>query len=384
MRKICIVGPSKLFLSGVSYYTIRLANALANENEVSVITFGKLLPKFLFPGKGHVGKPLSELDFAPAIKRAEMNWNSPLSWLRAFKFLRKNNPDILIFQWWTASVGHLYLLLKCYTTLFLHKRIFIEMHEIINPAEETSLPLRLYSSIMCRLIMRNVHLVAHSEADKKQLVELYHIPEKRIWIVPHGPYDHYKKIKKGDARKRLKLREGEFVILYFGLIRKYKGVEYLLAGFNKIPEEAIGNFRLLLVGEVWDDIGLNEKVASSLYKERIALRTEYVPDNDVALYFSAADVVVLPYLRSSQSGVAHIAITYRLPIIVTEVGGLVEALSEYEGTIFIPPADSEAIKTAILGCYETFARGGEKRIAALELTWEEIAKRYGEIIRDAL
>ena len=236
---------------------------------------------------------------------------------------------------------------------------------------------------MCRLIMRNVHIVAHSEADKKLLVELYRIPEGRIVIVPHGPYDHYQKIDKREARERLELREEEYVILYFGLIRKYKGVEYLLEGFDKIPEEGIRNFRLLVVGEVWEDFGLDEKVASSPYKERIALRTEYVPDDDVALYFSAADVVVLPYLRSSQSGVAHIAITYRLPIIVTNVGGLVESLSEYEGTIFIPPADSEAITKAILKCYETFARGGrEKRIAAPELTWEGIAKRYGEIIED--
>jgi glycosyltransferase involved in cell wall biosynthesis len=381
MRKICIVGPSKLFLSGVSYYTIRLANALANENAVSVITFGKLLPKFLFPGRGHVGKALSELDFSPAIQRAEMNWNSPLSWIRAFKFLRKTDSDILIFQWWTASVAHMYLLLKCYTTLFLRKRIFIEMHELVNPAEESSLPLRLYSSIMCRLIMRNVHLVAHSEADKKLLVELYHIPEARIWIVPHGPYDHYQKIDKREARKRLQIREEEYVILYFGLIRRYKGVEYLIEGFEKIPQEKIPAFRLVIVGEVWDDIGLEEKVVFSPYKERIALRTEYVPDDDVALYFSAADVVVLPYLRSSQSGVVHIAITYRLPIIVTNVGGLMEALSEYEGTIFIPPADSEAIKTAILRCYETYARGEEeKRIAAPELSWVGIAKRYEEII----
>jgi glycosyltransferase involved in cell wall biosynthesis len=381
MRKICIVGPSKLFLSGVSYYTIRLANALANENEVSVITFGKLLPKFLFPGRGHVGKALTELDFSRAINKAEMNWNSPLSWLRALNFLRKNNPEILIFQWWTASVGHMYLLLKCYTTLFLRKTIIIEMHELVNPAEESSLPLRLYSSIMCQLIMRKAHLVAHSGADKKLLEELYRIPEERIVIVPHGPYDHYQKINKREARERLQIREEEFVIFYFGLIRKYKGVEYLIDGFNKITEEEIRHFRLFIVGEVWDDVGLDEKVASSPYKDRIVLRTEYVPDEDVALYFSAADVVVLPYLRSSQSGVAHIAITYRLPIIVTEVGGLVESLSEYEGTIFIPPADSEAIKTAILSCYETFAIGEEKKsITTPELSWEGIAKRYEEII----
>jgi glycosyltransferase involved in cell wall biosynthesis len=381
MRKICIVGPSKLFLSGVSYYTIRLANALANENEVSVITFGKLLPKFLFPGRGHVGKALTELDFSRAINKAEMNWNSPLSWLRALNFLRKNNPEILIFQWWTASVGHMYLLLKCYTTLFLRKTIIIEMHELVNPAEESSLPLRLYSSIMCQLIMRKAHLVAHSGADKKLLEELYRIPEERIVIVPHGPYDHYQKINKREARERLQIREEEFVIFYFGLIRKYKGVEYLIDGFNKITEEEIRHFRLFIVGEVWDDVGLDEKVASSPYKDRIVLRTEYVPDEDVALYFSAADVVVLPYLRSSQSGVAHIAITYRLPIIVTEVGGLVESLSEYDGTMFIPPADSEAIKTAILSCYETFAIGEEKKsITTPELSWEGIAKRYEEII----
>lgn len=378
MRKICIFGPSKLFLSGLSYYTIRLANALSRENEVSVITFRKLLPKFLFPGRSHVGKDLSELDFSPSVKTCDVNWNSPRSWLLAITFLRKNDPQVLIFQWWTSAVGHLYLLFKVINRLFLHKKIILEVHEIVNQAEESMFPLRVYSKFVTRVISNNSFALTHSEKDKELFGEIYHFPLKKLWVVPLGPFDHYIKLDKDIARKALGIGK-EFVILYFGLIRNYKGVEYLIEGFNKIKKEGIQKFRLVIVGEVWDDIHLEEMIASSPYRDRIDLRNEYVPDDDVALYFSAADVVVLPYLRSSQSGVAHIAITYRLPLIVTKVGGLIESMSDYGGTSFIPPGDSDAIKDAILRCYETHI-AGRKSIQAPELSWEGIAKRYGEII----
>ena len=373
MTRVCIFGPSKRFLSGLSYYTIRLSNALP---DVTVILFAKLLPEFLFPGKKRVGGNLSDLDFKPDIPLCEVDWNSPLSWFSAFQFIIKNNPEVLVFQWWTSSIGHLYLLFEILNKLFLHKKILIEFHEVVDPLEDSILPIRLYSRFIGRILTKNVFAIAHSEADKNLIFQNYNLPKERIFVIPHGPYDHFNKIDKKEAKKNIGIEE-EFILLYFGLIREYKGVEYLIDAFNKISGTEIEKIRLLIVGEIWDDIDLEKKRECSPHKEKITIRNEYVPDEEVSLFFSASDVVILPYLRASQSGVAHIAITYKLPIIVSKVGGLVESMSEYEGTIFIPPADSEAIKKEIL----SLVNGGFKKdIKSLDLSWDKISKRYQEIL----
>ncbi len=111
--KVCIVGPSKKFLSGISYYTIRLSNALSAEYEVSVLCFRNLLPKFMFPGNKHVGKDLANIGYdkeTPVFNG--MDYNNPLTWYRAYKFLKRERPDVIILQWWTSSVAHMHLLIS--------------------------------------------------------------------------------------------------------------------------------------------------------------------------------------------------------------------------------------------------------------------------------
>jgi glycosyltransferase involved in cell wall biosynthesis len=380
MSKICIFGPSKHFFSGLSYYTIRVSNALAEENEVSVVLFRKLLPKLLFPGRKHVGKDLSDLNLSGEIDERYIDWDSPLSWLRAYHFLRRGNPQILIFQWWTSSVGHIYAIFKLINRLFLHKKIIVEFHEVVDPLEESILPIRIYSRIIGRIITKNITAITHSNADKELIAEKYRLPSKDISVIPLGPFDHFKKINKEEARRRLGITDN-YVILYFGLIRKYKGVNHLVEGFSQIPEEKVRPMRLLVVGEVWDDLGLEELIEASPHRDKISLRDEYVPDDDVSLYFSAADLLVLPYLRASQSGVAHIAITYGIPVITTKVGGLAESMSSYEGATFISPGDPTEIKDEILRCFDISA---SRNIRSSEMGWEDIAKRYAEIFEATL
>ena len=133
-RNICIVGPSKRFLSGISYYTIRLANAMAQEKNVSVICFRQLLPTFLFPGKSHVGKDISSLNFSSGIPVFDgMDYNNPLTWVRAYNFMKEQEPDVVILQWWTSSIAHMQLLLKIFAGLLNKPKIIIEFHEVVDP-----------------------------------------------------------------------------------------------------------------------------------------------------------------------------------------------------------------------------------------------------------
>ncbi len=379
MRNICIVGPSKQFLSGLSYYTIRLANALSTSNNVSVVCLRKLLPQFLFPGREHVGKKISDLEFLPNVTVYDgMDYNSPLSWIRAFHFIKKQNPDVIILQWWTSSVAHMHLVLKMLNILSLKSKLIIEFHEVVDPLEEAILPIRLYSRIAGRLLTHKADAyVTHSNFDKELIASKYRLDEEKIHTIPLGLYDHYKQIDRKKARSALKIKE-KFVILSFGLIRRYKGIPYLIDAFERLPEEVAKNARLLIVGELWEGGDeVVERVAASKRRDQITLMPKYVSDKDIPLYFSAADVIVFPYTRASQSGAAHIAMCYKKPIIVSKVGGLEESMSKYEGTLFIPPGDADAIARALIKCYE---RPIEVKCNLADLGWDTVASKYCDVI----
>ncbi len=375
--KICVVGPSKRFLSGISYYTIRLANALSGSARVSVICFRRLLPEFLFPGHAHVGKNISYLDFSPGIRVFDgMDYNNPVTWYNAYRFLKAEKPDVIILQWWTSSVAHMHLLLKLMGGK-LKSRIIIEFHEVVDPLEEGIIPIRLYSRIMGRLLRRNLNgYIVHSTSDKYLVAKRYDIDPEMIHVIPHGLYDHYGyAVETKKAKALLSIRE-DFVILSFGLIRKYKGIPYLLMAFDQLPESIASRSRLLIVGEIWEcREELLDQISRSRYPKNITLVDEYVPDNMIPVYFGAADVVVLPYTRASQSGIAHIAMTFGKPIIVSEVGGLAESMKKYSGTVFVPPADSDAITRELVACL-----GSEKIYNPPALGWDEISKKYLKVI----
>ena len=378
-KSICIVGPSKLFLSGVSYYTIRLANAMSSEKNISVICFRQLLPTFLFPGKSHVGKTISDMNFSSDISIFDgMDYNNPLTWIQAYLFLKNQKPDVIILQWWTSSVAHMHLLLKFFANLLHKPKIIIEFHEVVDPFEESIIPIRLYSKITGKLLRKNLDAyITHSESDKQLVAKRYSIAPEKIHVVLHGLYDQYGKLLDiKEARKELSIHE-EFVILFFGLIRKYKGIPYLISAFEQLPSKILEKSRLLIVGEIWENRReLLNRIKLSPLHDKITLVDEYIPDEKVNLYFSASNVVVLPYLRASQSGIAHIAMAFGKPVVVSEVGGLKESMANYEGTFFVSPGEIGSLRDAILS-----QLGTEEHYEAPDQKWDKIVNSYIELIQ---
>ncbi|MDQ1276607.1 MAG: hypothetical protein QG610_2185 [Euryarchaeota archaeon] len=352
---------------------------MAEEKSVSVICFRQLLPTFLFPGKSHVGKDISNLNFSSRVSVFDgMDYNNPLTWVRAYSFIKEQKPDIIILQWWTSSIAHMQLLLKMFAGLLHKPKIIIEFHEVVDPFEESILPIRLYSKITGKLLRKNLDAyITHSESDKQLVAERYAIAPEKIHVIPHGLYDQYGELLDiKEARKNLSIND-EFVILSFGLIRKYKGTSYLIRAFEQLPSEVIKKSRLLIVGEIWEDRKeLLDQINASPAHDKISIVDEYVPDDRVNLYFSAADVVVLPYLRASQSGIAHIAMSFGKPVIVSEVGGLKESMAGYEGTFFVPPGDIESIRDAISSLL-----GTGRHYEAPDQKWDKIINCYIELIQ---
>jgi len=189
--RICVIGPSRRFFSGLSAYTICLANALSKSNNVSVALLRNLLPQFLYPGRGHLGRQDYALDLLPGTKTYDgMDWNSPRTWVKAYRFLKQEKPDVIIMQWWTSSVAHMQLFVALANRLSIKARLMLDMHEIADPLEENILPIRLYSRIMGRLLMsRTDAFIVHSTSVGSQVAQVYRVRRNRVFVTPHGLYD---------------------------------------------------------------------------------------------------------------------------------------------------------------------------------------------------
>lgn len=382
-KKICIVGSSKRFFSGLTTHTIFLANGLAKRNQVSVVLLRNLLPRFLYPGKRHVGQTNYLVDFDPGVDVYQgMDWNSPRSWYRAYKFIKKHQPDAIIMLWWTSSVAHMELFLAFANRMKIKTNLILEMHEVVDPLEESILPVRLYSRLAGRMIMKRADaFTTQSSSAKDRVAQIYKLDERRIFVVPVGLYQDYKRPSdKNTSKKELGIEE-EFIILYFGMIRKYKGVPYLVEAFNKLPRDVAQHSRLVIAGEDWgDETSLDDVISSSPYKGQITYRPQFVPDDMIPRYFSAADVVVLPYLRTAGSGVANIALAYGKPIITSDLETMRECLADYEGAMFAPVGDSAAITEKLKEIYAQYKSGKPMLYNPPQNTWDEIARQYEQII----
>lgn len=373
--RVCVIGAGTRFLSGISYYTLYLANALAQPHKVSVILMRQLLPVQLYPGRKRVGMNLTQQEYDPTVRVFNgVDWYWLPSMLRALLFLVQERPDVMVFQWWSGTVLHSYLLLTLVGRL-LKARVIVEFHEVLDTGEAKLRPVAAYVRVVAPLMMRLAHgYVIHSEYDRKLLLRHYNLQKRPIALIPHGPYNHYH-LPDGDRGYRT-APASSCNLLYFGVIRPFKGLEDLIMAFDALPENEIEKYWLTIVGETWE--GWTEPanlIERSRYRDRITFVNHYVSDEEGAQFFSGADVVVLPYHRSSTSGPLHIAMSCGLPVVVTRVGGLIEAVSSYEGAILVPPADPARLQRALL----EVAKLCGKRYSDTH-SWQQTVKRYQTLL----
>jgi glycosyltransferase involved in cell wall biosynthesis len=347
-----VVGSGTLFLSGISVYSVRLANALAERHAVGLMTMRRLLPRKLYPGWKRVGADLTRLERDPTVAFFDgIDWFWLPSMLRGIWFLFRHRPEVLILQWWTGTVAHSYVALALLGRL-LGAKIVVEFHEIIETGEANIPFARGYIRLVAPILMRLAHAFAvHSEFDRQLVVETWRVGRRRpLAVLPHGPHDHYQ-ADPADAAQSVRLREAPADVcnlLFFGVIRPYKGLEHLVRAFEMIPDSEIDRFWLTVVGETWEGWTLpTELIEKSPRRERITFVNRYVTDKELHGHLEGADAVVLPYLRSSLSGPLHVAMGYGLPIVMTDVGGNAEAAQGYEGVLLIPPAEPAPLADAL-------------------------------------
>jgi len=373
-RRVLVVGPGARFLSGITYYTFSLCNALSERVTVSAILMRQLLPTALYPGRARVGASISRLELRPSIPLYDgVDWYWGLSIIMALRFLTRRRPRIMILQWWTGTVFHTYLVLVVLARL-LGARVIIEFHEVLDTGEERIPIVRTYARLLGGALVRLAHgFVIHSEYDRPALEQRYNLGGRPVALIPHGPYTQYRTTD--TARAERDAPASCCNLLFFGTIRPFKGLEDLVRAFDSIPLDEIEGYWLTVVGETWEGWTLpNELIARSRHRDRITFVNRYVRDDEAAAFFAGADAIVLPYHRSSASGPLQVTMSHGLPVVVTRVGGLTEAAGRYEGAIFVLPHDPVALRDAL------------RQVALLKgqhfadpHSWERNVARYEEL-----
>lgn len=378
-RRIMVVGSGTRFLSGISVYTVRLVNTLADAGErVSMMTMRQLLPTRLYPGRDRVGTALTDLGQRSTLPTFDgIDWYWLPSMIRAALFMRRQRPQVLILQWWSGTVLHSYLAL-CILARMVGARVIVEFHEVLDTGEARIPLAAAWSRIVGGAVLRlAAGYTVHSVFDRDLLRSHWRLGDRPIAVLPHGPHDHYQ--RDPGAAETPALREapaGVCNILFFGIIRPYKGLEDLVDAFDGLTDDEVRGYWLTVVGETWEGYTLPaERIATSRHRDRITFVNRYVHDAELDAYLRGADAVALPYRRSSLSGPLHVAMTYGLPIVMTDTGGNAEAAEGYQGIELVPVGDA----AALLACIRGLPGLAGQRFRHPR-SWEATAEAYGQFL----
>lgn len=355
-ERVVVVGSSWFFASGISHYTCLLSSALAQEYDVGALLMRRLVPQRFYPGRDHVGAAVANAVVyppnVPVYDGVDWYWGPSLT--KAFRYLDRQHPTVLILQWWTGAVLHTYLRLARYAAR-RGARIVLEWHEGQDVGEAALPGTRRYvRTLMPRLLALVDAHVVHSSYDLRAIPATYSLGDALVRVMPHGPYHHLVQPRVVPVDT---VASTPFRLLYLGVVRPFKGVEDLVAAFSELDRDQASRFRLSVVGETWEGwMAPDRAIARSPHADLIERVDRYVTDAELTAYVERADAVVLPYHRSSSSGPLHIAMSAGLPVVVTAVGGLVEAVQDYPGALLVPPRDPTALRGALLQLLERRGR----------------------------
>ena len=342
--RIVILGTAWPYRGGLAAFNERLAKQFVDEgHEVEVVTFTLQYPSFLFPGKTQYSSEVAP-DRLKIVR--EMNSCNPLSWIKVGRRLKDAAPDLLISCYWMAFFAPCYGVIQRIVKRNGKTKCIGLVHNMI-PHE----PNILDKLLAPYYVKQTDGFVALSESVVHDIASLDK-EQKPKTFSPHPVYDHYgEKMDRKDACVALGLDEEKRYVLFFGLVRAYKGLDLLLDAFAKVKYE-LKDLQLVVAGEFYEDEDKYfAQIEANGLKDRVVVKNEFVADGDLRKYFGVADLIVQPYRTATQSGVTQVAFHFEKPCLVTNVGGLGEIIHDGKMGYAVDP-QVDAIANSMLDYYQ--------------------------------
>jgi len=403
--KISIFSAFPPFRGGISQFSTKLSESLEKKHELSLITFKKQYPNILFPGKTQYDY-LQNNNLKSKINRLVSTF-SILSYFKTISFIEKEKPSVFLTNYWMTIFAPFMgfvarklpkeiLKIVIVHNLTPHEKRFLTNYWMTIFAPFMGFVARkLPKEILKIVIVHN--LTPHEKrffdkACNSYLLKSYdgfvalsdyvyndlkkYVDEKKIIHIPHPTYDQYgKKVNREKACEKLSIDASKHTFLFFGIIRKYKGLDLLIQAFDRLDD----SFQLIIAGEVYGkDDEIVRLINNNKNKDRILFHNQFIPDDEISTYFSASNYLVLPYRSGTQSGVLAIANHFNLPIIATDIGGLAEVLNFNTDLIIEFPQITAIEQTLILSKEKSTGFSKNEFVASKSTTWDSFSSKLEE------
>ena len=377
MKKIVLIGPVYPYKGGIAHYTSLLYRALTKKFDVELISYKMQYPKFLFKKE--------QRDYRNDMFKVEgaqflINTANPLNLISVAHRIKKLKPDLVLMQWWHPYFAPCYWILE--TVLGKKVKKMFVCHNVF-PHERFPM-----DKLLTKLVLKKADsFIVHSKSDGEDLRTIK--PDAQYRQNPHPTYNAFKirNLTKEQARQELSRNPDEKLLLFFGFVRDYKGLRHLIQAMPILKQNLEG-IRLMIVGAFGQDQEDYLKLIEQCgVQDCIEVIDGYTPDNEVEKYFAACDLVVLPYESATQSGIVQIAYGFDKPVIVTNVGGLPDVVTDKKTGYVVAPQKPDKIADAIIKFYRDGMESefvANVRKEAYRFSWDRLTEKVEELLEVSL
>jgi len=340
-KKIILIGPAYPYRGGNALFVTHTYESLKKHFDVKIYNYKLLYPSILFPGTTQFDESKGQVFDIP--NERVVNSINPFNWFKVAAMLTRENADLVVFDWWHPFFGFCHGVISfLISKKYKNKILFITENVVSHEANSLD---KFLTKIGLSSASKFLVLSGIVEKEVQQFSK-----GKKVYRSELPVYDCYKQVADENIknlRKQFGFEDDSLVLLFFGYVRKYKGLDILIEAFPRILSEH-QNARLLIVGEFYDDPKEYFELIKKLKIEKqVKVINQFVPNEDVGKYYNSADVVILPYRSATQSGILNVAYGFNKPVIVTDVGGLAEFVDEGKTGFVVKPNLPDAITEGV-------------------------------------
>ncbi|MBM3419010.1 MAG: glycosyltransferase [Bacteroidetes bacterium] len=335
-RKLVFFSALPPYRGGIAQFSQRLLKELETSFNLVAFTFKSQYPRWLFPGKTQlVTNPSISTDY----ERIVSTFN-PFTYFSSLRKIKNENPEIFVVNYWMTFMSPMYV--------FWVKRLPKDTLKVAVVHNFIPHESRFFDRLFNKRFVNNFDLfIALSSQVENDILAVN--PKAKVLHLPHPSYDHFEDpVDAVSARKILKIHEDKQTLLFFGIIRDYKGLDILIRAFSLLPS----SFQLVIAGEVYGSANEYKLLIQQSKNQNIFFFNEFILDEQVHIYFSSADLCVLPYRSGTQSGVKAIADRMSIPCLVSKVGGIAEKINDFKDGFVLKELNPIGLKNKIMRIFE--------------------------------